>query len=77
MKIIPNCKLGEKSWVKKSCLDNYELLEHEAGHYYIAWICMLEFAKRVSENIFSKIKYRDEVKNIFTETTREYQRIQK
>lgn len=44
VKVDVNCKLGVNSWVR---VEDDLLLEHETGHYLIAWLCTLEFKRQV------------------------------
>lgn len=63
------CSLGPKSWVRSP---HDALLSHEQGHYDIACLCMLYFKKRVSEQEFNKLTYRDDMVKIYNDTVKEF-----
>ena len=67
--VSSNCLINrKKSWVRKP---SDQLLEHEAGHFLIGWICALEFKKKVFEADFSDDNYHEEIKSLYQATLKE------
>lgn len=72
VQISSRCRLNsETSWVKRK---DDKLFVHERGHYFIGWICALEFKKRVLEAKLSPYNYANEIEKIFKSTLEEHLR---
>ena len=66
----------EKAWVIPEHRTQ-KLLEHEQGHYHIGCLCAMTLNKRVKKANFTKSNYKNEFKEMFKKTLKEFLELEK